>query len=109
MIIRHHSPSATAGPKTAPSRTSCEPPIPRTPTPCAISATNTSRVTTTRTPVAIAVAEPARTRRTGAPPRRPPPAHSGQRTPTAAWVMHEVQMGRSQLEHETSVSRSGWR
>jgi hypothetical protein len=38
-----------------------------------------------------------------------PTAHSGQRTPTAAEVMHWVQMGRSQLEQERRVSRSAWR
>lgn len=39
----------------------------------------------------------------------PLPEHSGQRTPTAACVMHEVQIGRSHDEHERSVSRSGCR
>ena len=38
-----------------------------------------------------------------------PPAHSGQRKPTAAEVMQSVQIGRSQLEHEMRVSRPGWR
>jgi hypothetical protein len=36
-------------------------------------------------------------------------AHAGQRWPTAADVMHSVQMGRSHTEHDRRVSRSGWR
>ena len=42
---------------------------------------------------------------------RPPCSfmHSGQRKPTAAGIMHSWQIGRPQLEHETPVSRSGWR
>ena len=58
----------------------------------------------------ITFSEPARLRRWAA--RTvllAPPAHSGQRTPTAASRMQDVQMGRSQLEQESSVSRSGWR
>ena len=39
----------------------------------------------------------------------PPRAHSGHRIPTAAVVMQDVQIGRSQFEQESSVSRSGWR
>ena len=41
--------------------------------------------------------------------RAPRPAHSGQRMPTAACVMHSAQIGRPQFEHESSVSRPGWR
>ena len=37
------------------------------------------------------------------------PAHSGQRMPTAAWVMHSAQIGRPHSEHETYVSRLGCR
>ena len=37
------------------------------------------------------------------------PAHSGQRIPTDVDVMHSGQIGRSQLEHETAVSRPGCR
>lgn len=37
------------------------------------------------------------------------PAHSGHRIPTGVEVMHSGQIGRPQLEHETAVSRSGWR
>ena len=37
------------------------------------------------------------------------PAWSGQRRPTGAGVMHSVQMGRPHSEHESPVSRSGWR
>jgi hypothetical protein len=36
-------------------------------------------------------------------------AHSGQRMPTGVAVMQSGQMGRPQFEHETPVSRSGWR
>ncbi len=35
--------------------------------------------------------------------------HSGQRMPTGVEVMHSVQIGRPQFEHDTPVSRSGWR
>jgi hypothetical protein len=35
--------------------------------------------------------------------------HSGQRIPTEVGVMHDVQIGRPQLEQETPVSRDGWR
>ncbi len=37
------------------------------------------------------------------------PAHSGQRMPTAACVMHSAQIGRPQLEQARPVSRPGWR
>jgi hypothetical protein len=36
-------------------------------------------------------------------------AHSGQRMPTDVEVMHSGQIGRPQFEHETPVSRFGWR
>jgi hypothetical protein len=36
-------------------------------------------------------------------------AHSGQRIPTGVEVMHSGQMGLPQFEHETPVSRLGWR
>ena len=36
-------------------------------------------------------------------------AHSGQRIPTGVVVMQSVQIGRPQFEHETPVSREGWR
>jgi hypothetical protein len=36
-------------------------------------------------------------------------AHSGQRMPTGVGVMQSGQIGRPQFEHETPVSRSGWR
>jgi len=35
--------------------------------------------------------------------------HSGQRIPTGVEVMHSVQIGRPQLEHDTAVSRLGCR
>jgi hypothetical protein len=35
--------------------------------------------------------------------------HSGQRMPTGVAVMQSGQIGRSQFEHETPVSRLGWR
>jgi hypothetical protein len=35
--------------------------------------------------------------------------HSGQRIPTGVGVMHSGQIGRPQEEHETPVSRLGWR
>jgi hypothetical protein len=35
--------------------------------------------------------------------------HSGQRIPTGVEVMHSVQIGRAQFEHDTAVSRLGWR
>ena len=37
------------------------------------------------------------------------PAHSGQRMPTGVVVMQSGQIGRPQFEHETAVSREGWR
>ena len=37
------------------------------------------------------------------------PAWSGQRIPTGAKTMQSGQMPRPQSEHETPVSRSGWR
>jgi hypothetical protein len=37
------------------------------------------------------------------------PAHCGQRMPTDVGVMQSGQIGRPQLEHETPVSREGWR
>ena len=36
-------------------------------------------------------------------------AHSGQRIPTDVGVMQSGQMGRPHEEHETPVSREGWR
>jgi hypothetical protein len=36
-------------------------------------------------------------------------AHSGHRIPTGVGVMQSGQIGRPQLEHETPVSRVGWR
>jgi hypothetical protein len=36
-------------------------------------------------------------------------AHSGHRMPTDVGVMQSGQMGRPQFEHETPVSRPGWR
>ena len=36
-------------------------------------------------------------------------AHSGQRMPTVVVVMQSGQIGRPQFEHETPVSREGWR
>ena len=36
-------------------------------------------------------------------------AHSGQRIPTDVGVMHSGQIGRPQFEHDTPVSRLGWR
>jgi hypothetical protein len=36
-------------------------------------------------------------------------AHSGQRIPTGVGVMQSGQMGRPHEEHETPVSRDGWR
>jgi hypothetical protein len=36
-------------------------------------------------------------------------AHSGQRMPTGVGVMQSGQIGRPQFEHETPVSRLGWR
>ena len=36
-------------------------------------------------------------------------AHSGQRMPTDVGVMQSGQIGRPQFEHETPVSRPGWR
>ena len=49
--------------------------------------------------------------RCGLAPRRaaPTPAWSGHLIPTGANVMHSSQMGRPHSEHETRVSRSGWR
>ena len=38
-----------------------------------------------------------------------PGAHSGQRIPTGVGVMQSGQIGRPQFEHETPVSRPGWR
>jgi hypothetical protein len=35
--------------------------------------------------------------------------HSGQRMPTGVGVMQSGQIARPQLEHETPVSRLGWR
>jgi hypothetical protein len=35
--------------------------------------------------------------------------HSGQRMPTGVGVMQSGQIGLPQLEHETPVSRFGWR
>jgi hypothetical protein len=35
--------------------------------------------------------------------------HSGQRIPTGVEVMQSGQIGRPQEEHETPVSREGWR
>jgi hypothetical protein len=37
------------------------------------------------------------------------PAQSGQRIPTAVEVMQSGQIGLPQFEHETPVSREGWR
>ena len=36
-------------------------------------------------------------------------AHSGQRIPTGVVVMQSGQIGRPQEEHDTPVSREGWR
>ena len=36
-------------------------------------------------------------------------AHSGQRIPTGVGVMQSGQIGRPHEEHETAVSRDGWR
>jgi hypothetical protein len=35
--------------------------------------------------------------------------HSGQRIPTEVGVMQSVQIGRPHDEHDTPVSREGWR
>jgi len=35
--------------------------------------------------------------------------HSGQRIPTGVVVMQSGQIARPQFEHETPVSREGWR
>jgi len=35
--------------------------------------------------------------------------HSGQRIPTGVEVMQSGQIGRPQFEHDTPVSRDGWR
>jgi hypothetical protein len=40
---------------------------------------------------------------------RPWRAHSGQRMPTGVVVMQSGQIGRSQFEQRTPVSRFGWR
>ena len=37
------------------------------------------------------------------------PAQSGQRMPTGVGVMQSGQIGLPQFEHETPVSRLGWR
>jgi hypothetical protein len=37
------------------------------------------------------------------------PAQSGQRMPTGVEVMQSGQIGLPQFEHETPVSREGWR
>jgi hypothetical protein len=37
------------------------------------------------------------------------PAHWGQRIPTDVGVMQSGQIGRPQEEHDTPVSREGWR
>ncbi|HWC87741.1 MAG TPA: hypothetical protein VG388_14480 [Solirubrobacteraceae bacterium] len=37
------------------------------------------------------------------------PAHAGQRIPTEVGVMQSGQMGRPHEEHDTPVSREGWR
>jgi hypothetical protein len=37
------------------------------------------------------------------------PAHAGHRIPTEVGVMQSGQIGRPQLEHDTPVSREGWR
>jgi hypothetical protein len=37
------------------------------------------------------------------------PAQSGQRIPTGVAVMQSGQIGLPQFEHETPVSREGWR
>ena len=37
------------------------------------------------------------------------PAQSGQRMPTGVVVMQSGQIGLPQFEHETPVSREGWR
>ena len=96
----------------APSSIRPEPLTPLTSTPWAISARNTSTLIATSTIVAtgiVVAAAPSRRAGAGARVRERLPEHSGQRTPTAACVMQEVQIGRSQFEHEISVSRSGWR
>jgi hypothetical protein len=36
-------------------------------------------------------------------------AHSGQRMPTDVGVMQSGQIGRPQFEHDTPVTRLGWR
>ena len=62
--------------------------------------------------VTIAVAGSYASRRTGAATRPTPvalPECSGHRIPTGANVAQSVQIGRPHSEHESPVSRSGWR
>ena len=71
----------------------------------AISATNTATLTAISAWVTTGVAGSERTVLTFVRSRE----HSGQRIPTGVGVMQSGQIGRPHEEHETPVSREGWR
>src|SRR5437763_16516220 len=74
-------------------------------TPVAVSARNTTTLITIRARVTTGTPEAERIVFTRVRSR----AHSGQRIPTDVGVMQSGQIARPQEEHETPVSRDGWR
>ena len=103
MTSRHSSPSATAGPNSAPSRYSDVPPpepTPNWPLPRNAMTQAMMRKTVTRGSLRVEASE-----RVFVFWRE----HSGQRMPTGVGVMQSGQIGRPQLEQRTPVSRDGWR
>src|SRR5689334_10226098 len=106
VMIRHTSPSAILGPLSA---AFCSTESPWTLPPNDPPEASVPMYASTFTPISVYVAigsPPAYARRTT---RVFAFEHSGQRMPTEVGVMQSGQMGRPQLEHDTAVSRSGWR
>src|ERR1700759_2320038 len=80
-------------------------PAPPSDVPVAVSATNTITLRAINAWVTVGVPPGERIVLTRVRSR----AHSGQRMPTGVGVMQSGQMGRPHDEHDTPVSREGWR
>ena len=105
VTIRHHSPSATGVPASAPWTYTSPPPRPIGLAPVASIARNAMTLIAISAYVSCGSVRSVATVRTFVFWRE----HSGQRMPTGVGVMQSGQIGRPQDEHDTPVSRSGWR
>src|SRR5579862_2656051 len=95
----------SAGPNSTVCAQTLPPPPPLSGAPAAVSARNTSTLRAINALVTIGTEEPDRTVLTFVRCL----AHSGHRMPTDVGVIQSVQIGRPHDEHETPVSRDGWR